>query len=84
MTTKKGPVAPFLLQPRQEYAWAWTKRNGRFAQAPLANMPRHVATLRIQSALQASLTRSDKRNGFASRSQGRLAAPPGLEPGSSV
>ena len=35
-------------------------------------------------AVQASLTRSDGRNGFASRSQGRLAASSGLEPGSGV
>ena len=69
---KKGACAPFLLQPRQESAWAWTKRNGRFAQAPLANMPRHVATLRIQSALQASLTRSTSATASLLEAKGDL------------
>ena len=55
MTTKKGPVPLFLLQPRQEYAWAWTKRNELFAQAPLANMPRHVADVAHSERLTSKL-----------------------------
>ena len=55
MTTKKGACAPFLLQPRQEYAWAWTKRNGLFAQVPLANMPRHVANVAHSERLTSKL-----------------------------
>ena len=56
MTTKKGACAPFLLQPRQEYACRRGPHEmGFLPKRPLANMLMHVANVTQSERLSSKL-----------------------------